>query len=80
MVLPAAIVVFLTSFSYGAIVTLAPDLTKTVGLKNKGIFFLIYTLASLFIRVVAGKFSDKNGRISVLRWACMVLIVGMMHP
>jgi MFS family permease len=80
MVLPAAIVVFLTSFSYGAIVTLAPDLTKTVGIKNKGIFFLIYTLSSLFIRVVAGKFSDRNGRISVLRWACMILISGMILP
>jgi MFS family permease len=80
MVLPAAIVVFLTSFSYGAIVTLAPDLTKSIGLKNKGVFFLIYTLSSLFVRVVAGKFSDRNGRILVLRWACMVLIGGMMLP
>ncbi|WP_064198296.1 MULTISPECIES: MFS transporter [Emticicia] len=79
-VLPAAVVIFLTYFSYGAIVTLAPDLTKFVGLKNKGIFFMIYTLSSLFIRVVAGKFSDRNGRVSVLRWACMVLIIGMMLP
>jgi MFS family permease len=35
-------------------------------------------LASLFIRVVAGKFSDKNGRVSVLRWACMTLIIAMI--
>ncbi|CAH0997468.1 Staphylopine export protein [Emticicia aquatica] len=77
MVLPAAIVIFLTSFSFGSIVTLTPDLSKSIGLKNKGFYFLVYTLASLFIRVVAGKFSDKNGRISVLRWGCMTLLVAM---
>ncbi len=77
MVLPAAIVIFLTSFSFGAIVTLTPDLSKSIGLKNKGLYFLIYTIASLFVRVVAGKFSDRNGRIIVLRWGCLALIVAM---
>lgn len=78
LVFPAAAVIFLTYFSYGAIVALTPDLSKSIGLKNKGLYFLVFTLASLFIRVVAGKFSDKNGRISVLRWACMTLIIAMI--
>lgn len=77
MVLPAAIVMFLTAFSFGAIATLSPDLSKSIGLHNKGLYFLIYTLASLFIRIVAGKVSDKNGRIPVLRWGCFALVIAM---
>lgn len=77
MVLPAAIVMFLTAFSFGAIATLSPDLSKNIGLHNKGFYFLIYTLASLFIRFVAGRVSDKNGRIPVLRWGCFALIIAM---
>ena len=77
MVLPAAIVIFLTSFSFGAIATLSPDLSKSIGLHNKGLYFLIYTLASLFIRFMAGKISDKNGRVPVLRWGCFALIIAM---
>ena len=77
MVLPAAIVMFLTSFSFGAIATLSPDLSKSIGLHNKGFFFLIYTLSSLFIRFAAGKVSDRNGRIPVLRWGCFALVISM---
>lgn len=77
MVLPAAVVIFLTSFSFGAIATLSPDLSKNIGLHNKGLYFLIYTLASLFIRFMAGKISDKNGRVPVLRWGCFALIIAM---
>ncbi|RYU93570.1 MFS transporter [Emticicia agri] len=77
MVLPAAIVMFLTAFSFGAVATLSPDLSKSIGLHNKGFYFLIYTLASLFIRLLAGKVSDKNGRIPVLRWGCFALIISM---
>ncbi len=77
MVIPAAVVVFLTSFSYGAVASLTPDLSKSIGLHNKGLYFLVFTIASLFIRVVAGKFSDKNGRIPVIRLGCFALIIGM---
>jgi MFS family permease len=77
MVLPAAIVMFLTAFSFGAVATLSPDLSKSIGLHNKGFYFMVYTLASLFIRLLAGKVSDKNGRIPVLRWGCFALIISM---
>jgi MFS family permease len=77
-VLPAAIVVFLTYFGYGAVATLTPDLSKSIGLHNKGFYFMVFTFASLFIRVVAGKFSDKNGRIAVIRWGCLALIISMI--
>lgn len=78
MVFPAAIVVFLTYFGYGAVATLTPDLSKSLGFHNKGYYFMVFTIASLFIRVVAGKLSDKNGRIPAIRWGCLALIVSMV--
>lgn len=73
-VMPVVIVIFFTSFAYGTIVTLVPDLSQSVGLKNKGYYFLVYTLASIAIRFLAGKWSDKNGREQVLLFGCWTLI------
>ncbi|MCR9063129.1 MAG: MFS transporter [Cytophagales bacterium] len=63
---PVAIVVFLTSFGYGTVITLTPDLTKIVGAENKGLYFLIFTISSLLTRILAGKLSDRQGRVNVL--------------
>lgn len=74
-VLPAAIVVFFTAFCYGPVVTLTPDLSKYLSISNKGYYFMLFTLASLVVRLVAGKWSDKNGRVVVLQIGCFVLIL-----
>lgn len=67
----------LTSFSFGAALTLMPDLTMSVGYEqgNKGIFFQIFVISSLIIRVVAGKASDKFGRVIVLKYAALAIVV-----
>ena len=70
-----SIVFILTSFSFGAVLTLIPDLTKSVGYENKGIFFTIFVLSSLAIRFLAGKASDKYGRVIVLKYAAASIIV-----
>ncbi len=77
-VFPVFIVVFFTSFAFGTVATLTPDLSKSIGLANKGFFFLIYTLASLLIRFVAGKWSDRNGRVPVLVLGTVVQIFAML--
>ncbi|NBA84553.1 MFS transporter [Emticicia sp. CRIBPO] len=77
-VFPVVIVVFFTSFTFGTVATLTPDLSKSIGLENKGFFFLIYTLASLLIRFVAGKWSDQNGRVPVLIIGCIFLVIAMI--
>ena len=51
--MPTFIVQFLLSFASGASLTLIPDLTKHIGLANKGLFFAIFTASSLVIRLVA---------------------------
>ena len=45
---------------------------------NKGLFFAIYTATSLIARIVAGKSSDKYGRIPVLISSSFTLVVAMV--
>ncbi len=73
-VLPAAITTFIGYLSYGVVLTLIPDWGQSLGVKNKGSFFIYFTLASLLMRFVAGKFSDKKGRVLVLKIAYLFLI------
>lgn len=76
-VLPAGIVTFLTYMSYGVILTLIPDWTGHLGIANKGMFFMVFTLTSLLIRFVAGRASDKYGRTKVIILGLVLLIVAL---
>ena len=78
-VLPAAIVTVLSMFSFGAVLTLIPDLSKNLGFSNKGTFFTIFTISSLFVRLTAGKASDKYGRVPVLIVANALLACAMFY-
>ncbi len=63
---PAAITMALIAFSFGTILTLIPDLSKHLGIANKGIFFSIFTISSIAVRLIAGKLSDVYGRVPIL--------------
>ena len=78
-VLPAAVVTLLCLFPFGAVLTVIPDQSRLLGLTGtgKGWFYLCYTVASLAVRLVAGKSSDKYGRVRVLRWSSAVLAAGL---
>jgi MFS family permease len=76
--IPTFIVQFLVSFASGAVLTLIPDLSKHLGIANKGLFFGVYTFSSLIIRLVAGKSSDKYGRVSVLMWSSVAMVISMI--
>jgi MFS family permease len=71
------IVMLLVSFASGVTLTLAPALSESLGMGNKGIFFTVYTVASLLIRLVASKSSDKYGRVRVLIVSSGVMALGM---
>lgn len=77
-VLPAAIVTFLSYVAYGVILTLIPDWTSYLGLENKGIFFMIFTISSLLVRFVAGKVSDKYGRVPIINLGLVLLFVSLI--
>jgi len=71
-----SVTLLLCTFSFGATITLAPDMAMNLGFPEgqKGIFFTIYVVCSLLARVTAGKMSDKKGRVIVLKWAVVFLI------
>lgn len=71
------LVLLLQSFSSGAVMTLAPALSSSVGITNKGLFFTVYTVASLLIRLTFRRTSDQYGRVPVLAISTAVLAIGM---
>jgi MFS family permease len=77
-VIAPSVVLFFTVFSFGTILTVIPDFSEFLGIKNKGLFFMSFTLSSLAIRFVAGRVSDKYGRVKVLRVSTFVLMLAMI--
>jgi MFS family permease len=78
-VVPPAIVMICTSFSFGIILTIVPDFSEHIGMSNKGLFFASFTLASVVMRFFAGRLSDKRGRVPVIRWSIVVLLLTMFY-
>jgi len=82
LVVAPCIVMVLSAYSYGALFTVMPDFGEFVGIKNKGLLFTYLTIASLLVRLMGGKASDRWGRIPVLKIsigciALSMLIVGI---
>lgn len=77
-VLLPSIILFLSVFSFGVVLTIIPDFSSHLGIKNKGLFFAVFTLSSLGIRLIAGRTSDKYGRVVVLRAAVVTMILAMV--
>lgn len=77
VILPCLIMV-LASYAYGTIFTVIPDLGQFVGIKNKGLLFTFLTVASLLVRLLAGKASDKYGRVEVLRVSTLMIVIAMV--
>lgn len=75
--LPPFITQLLLAFASGVCLTLIPDLSKHIGIANKGLFFGISTGSSLAIRLIAGRASDTFGRVNVMRWSAVGVIVSM---
>jgi MFS family permease len=77
LVIAPCIIMLLSAYSYGAIYTVLPDLGEYVGIKNKGLLFTFLTVASLAVRLLAGKASDHFGRTNVLKVSTFLVAVGM---
>lgn len=77
VLLPSAIL-FLSVFSFGVVLTIIPDFSTYLGIKNKGLFFAVFTISSLGIRLIAGRASDRYGRVVVLRTALICMIAAMV--
>jgi MFS family permease len=77
-VLVPCCIMFLYAYSYGACFTLLPDLGEFVGIKNKGVLFTFLTVASLAVRLLAGRASDTYGRIAVLKVSTLLLVISLL--
>jgi MFS family permease len=76
-VFPAALVTFMAYIGYGVVLTLVPDLSGHIGLKNKGLFFLVLTLSSLVMRFISGRTSDRYGRVQVVNVGLVLLVLAL---
>ncbi len=71
------IVLLLQSFSSGVVITVISDLSAQLGIGNKGLFFTVYTVASLVVRFLFSRSSDRHGRVPVLLVSTAVLALSM---
>jgi MFS family permease len=77
-VIVPCLVMVLCAYAYGAIFTIMPDLGEHMGIKNKGLLFTYLTVASLLVRLIGGKASDRWGRKPVLRVSSAMIVISMM--
>jgi MFS family permease len=74
----SSFVLMLNVFAFGVILTIIPDLSMHLGLANKGVFFAIFTITSLMIRILAGQASDRYGRVPLLKIASFIIIISLI--
>lgn len=75
---PSAVVMLLTATCSGIIFVITPDISKFLGIENKGFFFQIYVVSTIIIRILTGSISDRIGRRQMLLIGCFFLIISMM--
>ncbi|NJM94597.1 MAG: MFS transporter [Cytophagales bacterium] len=74
---PALVMVF-TTFAFGAVLTLIPDYSRQIGVINKGLYFSIFTVSSLFVRIMGGRLSDRHGRPVVVLFAVACVVASLL--
>ncbi len=78
LVLIPCMIMVLSAFAYGTMFTVIPDFGRHVGIQNKGLLFSFLTVASLLVRLLAGKASDRFGRVEVLRVSTLLILISML--
>jgi len=76
-VIPAAIVMFIATFSTGIVLALTPDMSTFFDIQNKGWFLGFYAFSTIFIRLFASGLSDKIGRRKTLIFGLSLMVICM---
>lgn len=71
------LVMVLTAYSYGTMLTLLPERTVGAGFSNKGSMFMVFAFSSVAVRIFAGRLSDRLGRVRVLSAGIIFLVIGL---
>lgn len=77
-VLAPCLVMVLCAYAYGNLFTIIPDFGTLMGIKNKGLLFTYFTVSSFMIRLIAGRTSDRIGRVRVLRISTALMALSML--
>jgi MFS family permease len=76
-VFPSSFVMLLTTYSFGLALTIIPDFSDFLEVKNRGLFFTVMLVSSVITRLFAGKASDKYGRVNLLLGGTLALTITM---
>lgn len=76
--IPPSIVMMLNTFCFGVVISLFPDFSNMHGIANKGDYFVFFTGASLFARIIGGMLSDRFGRVPVVRVSTLIVGAGSL--
>lgn len=74
---PASTFLLPVAIAFGTFLTVTPDLVEGLGFRYKGSFNTVVVVASVLTRLVAGKVSDKHGRVEVMMVGAALLALGM---
>lgn len=77
-VLGPATIMVLYAYSFGTVLTIIPDYSKFLGIGNKGLFFTVFFMSSLLSRIIAGKISDRKGRVIVIKVGLFIFSLGLI--
>jgi len=76
--IPPAIVALFVYSCFGVMLTISPDQSEYLGLSNKGLLFTGFTIFSILSRAVAGRVSDKYGRVVVIKVAVVFVAISLV--
>ena len=65
------------AFAFGTFLTISPDFVGSLGYVYKGSFNTIIVIASISMRLIAGRASDLRGRVPLMLIGGALLAVGM---
>ncbi len=74
---PSSVALLPVAFAFGAFLTITPDFVDSLGYVYKGSFNTIIVIASISMRLVAGKASDRMGRVPLMIIGSALLALGM---
>ena len=74
---PSSVFLLPVAIAFGMFLTVTPDLVEGLGFRYKGSFNTIVVAASILARLLAGRASDRHGRVELLMIGAILLAVGM---
>ena len=70
-------IMFIVTLTYGAIVSFLPLFAREQGIANPGVFFTVFAITLILVRVLAGKISDIRGRRFVIVPGMVLITLGL---